>query len=214
MKAKNSISVVLLFLFVCMAASADVYGQANSGKAVFHFGGSFSVPMGVTIYEDAEETISRDASNGFFGGDLFAGKMFTNELCLGFSAGFDMVHYKTFDVIDDVTQEPVKFNERLAVIPFLVKAKYYFSFSTMLQSYVGVGAGVYRALPSMGGHEIGTINNACNSPGGSISIGLDYWFLLTTGVGFEFEYHMFKVPDGGDMFKYWQVRVDYGLIKF
>ena len=50
--------------------------------------------------------------------------------------------------------------------------------------------------------------------GGSLGVGFDYWFLLTTGVSFEFEYHMFTVPSGGTMFKYWQVRVDYGIIKF
>lgn len=201
MNTKTMLSGIFLFMFVCLSISGAAYGQANSGKAVLHFGANFS------------KSQVDDAGSGFFGGDLFAGKMITNNICLGFFAGYDIIHNESIDMIDEITQDNVTFKERLAVIPFQVKAKYYFTLSPMLQMYGGVGGGVYRAIPSLGGNSIGTIRSACNSPGGSVSLGIDYWFLLTTGVGFEFEYHMFNVPEG-DLYKYWQVRVDYSLIKF
>ncbi len=201
MKMRSLLTGSILMIFVCLALSPAAFAQANSGKGVIHLGGSFA------------QSLVDDAGGGFFGIDLFAGKMFTNELCLGFTAGYDIIHNESVDVIDEVTNEPGTFNERLAVVPFLMKAKYYITLSPMVQVYAGAGGGVYRSIPSLGGQEVGTIKSACNSPGGAVSIGLDYWFLLTTGVGFEFEYHMFSVPDG-DMYSYWQVRVDYGIIKF
>ena len=201
MKSRSLFSGALLFLFTCMIFSVPAFGQANSGKAVIHLGGSYS------------KALVDDAGAGFFGGDVFAGKMITNELCVGFTVGYDIVHYETNDFIDPLTNEPESFNERLAMIPFLVKAKYYLTLSPMVQVYGAAGGGVYRSVASLGGGEVGTIKTACNSPGGAISVGLDYWFLLTTGVGFEVEYHMFKVPEG-DMFSYFQARVDYCLIKF
>ena len=201
MKTRSLLTCLLLFSFGCLALTGTAFAQANSGKAVIHLGASYS------------QSLVDDAGGGFFGLDAFAGKMFTNELCLGFTAGYDIIHNESVDVIDEVTNEPGTFNERLAVIPFLLKAKYYFTLSPMVQMYAGAGGGVYRTVPSLGGGEIGTIRTAANCPGGAVSVGLDYWFLLTTGVGFEFEYHMFNVPDG-DMYSYWQVRVDYGIIKF
>ena len=201
LKTRSLLTGVLLTIFIVLSMTGAAFAQANSGKAVIHFGGSYS------------QSLVDDAGAGFFGVDLYAGKMITNELCLGFHVGYDIIHNESIDLIDAVTHEPVSFNERLGVVPFLVKAKYYLTLSPMVQVYGGAGGGVYRVVPSFGGGEIGTIKSSANCPGAALSIGLDYWFLLTTGVGFEFEYHMFNVPDG-DMYSYWQVRVDYGIIKF
>ena len=204
---KSCIQGISLFLFLCLAMTGTAFGQANSNKAVIHLGGSYN------------KDLVDDTGAGFFGLDIYAGKMITNKLCLGFSIGYDIVHYDT-PAEELVKTEP--FKESLGVIPFTIKAKYYFTFSQMIQAYVSAGAGVYRAVPYLAGRPIpsptevgtiGTIRSAGNCPGGSIGIGLDYWFLLTTGIGFELEYHMFKVPDG-DNFSYIQARVDYSLIKF
>lgn len=207
LKKKSCIQGISLFLFLCLALTGTAFGQANSNKAVIHFGASYNTPF------------ADDTGTGFFGLDIYAGKMITNELCLGFAIGYDIVHY---DTPAEELEKDEPFKERLGVVPLTFKAKYYFTFSQMIQAYVSAGAGVYRTAPSVGGRPIpsppevgtiGTIKSAANCPGGSIGIGLDYWFLLTTGIGFEIEYHMFKVPDG-DNFGYLQARVDYSLIKF
>ncbi len=196
MKAKNFISGVSLFLLLCLAATGTAYGQANSNKAVFHFGGAYS------------SSIHKDLGTGFFGIDLYTGKMFTNTLCLGFATGYDIIHNQNFDTGNET------FKDMLGVIPFTIKAKYYFTFTQMVQAYVSAGSGVYRVLPSFQESEsLATVRTAANCPGISIGLGLDYWFLLTTGIGFEVEYHMFRVPEGDDI-GYWQARVNYSLIKF
>ncbi len=197
--------------------TGTAFGQANSNKAVIHLGGSYN------------KALVDDTGAGFFGMDLYVGKMITNELCLGFSVGYDLVVY---DTPEEELSKTDPFKESLGVIPFTVKAKYYFTFSQMVQAYVSAGAGVYRANPSLGGRpiesppEVGTIGeirSSGNCMGGSIGIGLDYWFLLTTGIGFEIEYHMFRVPydkyewfkiPDGKNFGYFQARVNYCLIKF
>ncbi len=201
MKSRSLLSSALLFLVICMTFSVPAFSQANSGKAVIHFGASYS------------KALVDGAGSGFFGVDVYAGKMITNSLCVGFAGGYDIVHNETIDFIEELTNTPSTFHERLAVIPMQVKAKYYITLSPMVQIYGAAGGGAYRTIPSLGGGEVGTVTKSTTSAGGSLGVGLDYWFLLTTGVGFEFEYHMFTVPDG-DMFKYWQVRVDYSLIKF
>ncbi|MBN2070840.1 MAG: outer membrane beta-barrel protein [Candidatus Krumholzibacteriota bacterium] len=207
MREKSFISGVSLFLFFCLALTGSAFGQANSDKAVIHFGASYN------------KALVDDTGNGFFGLDIYAGKMITNSLCLGFGVGYDIVHYDT--PAEELGKDD-PFKEMLSVIPFTLKAKYYFTFSQMIQAYVSAGSGVYRAAPSLAGRPIpsppdvgaiGPIGSSVNCPGGSIGIGLDYWFLLTTGIGFEIEYHMFKVPDR-DSFSYFQARVDYSLIKF
>ncbi len=207
LRKKSFIRGISLFLFLCLAMTGTAFAQANSNKAVIHLGGSYN------------KSLVDDTGAGFFGLDIYVGKMITNELCLGFSIGYDVVVYDT-PAEELLKEEP--FKEMLGVIPFTLKAKYYLTFSQMVQAYVSAGAGVYRAAPSLGGRPIpsppevgtiGSIRGSGNCPGGSIGVGLDYWFLLTTGIGFELEYHMFKVPDG-DNFSYVQARVNYCMIKF
>jgi hypothetical protein len=178
-------------------------GQANKDKAVIYLGLSFN------------KSVMEDAQNGFLGIDLFAGKMVTNNLCLGLSGGFDMVHVYKYTVDSSPEEGGGDYTERLSVVPFAFKARYYFNLSRMVQINVHAGLGVYNTISRLGGNEVGGISGNVTEPGGSIGISLDYWFLLMNGVSFEFEWHAFMNPDEGKaMFKYWQVRVDYGIIKF
>lgn len=190
MKTKAILSGVGLLLFLVMTGTA--YGQATVGQGVFHFGGAFTKAM------------VDNASMGFVGLDVSAGKMITNSLCLGVASGYDVVSYN----------KSGEFYERLAIIPIQVKVTQFINIGSMLQLYISAGGGAYRALPHLTGNEIGNIGEATTQPGFSLCVGLDYWFLIATGVGFAFEYHMFTTPDDGDMFKYFAARVDYCLIKF
>ena len=201
MKSRKLVSRVLLVSLALLIPMAPAFGQANADKAVIYIGGSFN---------NAQVD---DAGDGFFGIDLFAGKMINNNVCLGFSAGFDMVHYNKITVPSTPDQGGGDYTEKLAIIPIQVKAKYYFSMSRMFQINASVGAGAYQSIARLGGESIGGISGNTFEYGGSVGVGFDYWFLLMTGVSFDFEYHMFTSP-GDDMFKYWQVRVNYGIIKF
>lgn len=193
MKINNVLSITGITVACIMILVSPVLGQANAGKGVVHIGGSFNQPF------------IDDADSGFLGVDVFAGKMFTDKLWLGFRGGYDIISFQRYSN---------GFNKQLGVIPFQIRAKYYHTFSRMLQGYGSVGAGVFRTQNQLGGEEVGGIKSAANCGGGSISVGLDYWFLLTTGVGFELEYNFFKVPDGGDMLSYLSARVTYCKIGF
>jgi opacity protein-like surface antigen len=186
---------------LCAAAvslsAVPVFGQATAGRAAIYLGGSFNK----ATVEDAEQ--------GFFGGDVFAGKMITNNLCLGFTAGYDIVHHYTYTP----PTESGDFTETIAVIPAVVMAKYYFTLGPMFQIHAHAGGGVYSTLAKLGGGSVGGIDKNMTRPGFTVGAGVDYWFLLLNGVGFEFDYTMFTVPDG-DWFTYWSARVNYGILKF
>jgi hypothetical protein len=144
-----------------------------------------------------------NAKRGFIGLDIFAGKMLTNNLCLGFSSGYDVV---SFEKVGEST-------ERLAMIPLLVKAKYYFNVAPMMQFWCSLGVGAYRSVPHLIDEPIGGIWFSGNHYGGSLGIGFDYWFLLTQGVGIAYEYH-FCSTEPGDIFSYFALRVDYCMFRF
>jgi hypothetical protein len=175
-----------------MLLTGTALGQATDDQSVFHFGGGF-----------AKAQVD-SAQGGFIGARIYGGKMLNNNICLGLSAGYDVVSFK----------KEGELYERLGVIPFLAHVTYFANVGTMMQAYLQLGGGVYRTLPHLGGGAVGSIDKAVTRPGGSVAVGFDYWFLLTTGIGFTFEYHMFTTPDDGDMFKYFAARVDYCLIKF
>lgn len=199
-------------------AAVPVFGQANAGKSVFYLGGSFNK----AIVENAEQ--------GFFGGDIFAGKMITNSLCLGIGAGYDIVHHYSYTTPSALDAGGGDFSESIAIIPAIIKAKYYFTLGPMFQVYAQAGGGVYNTVAKLGREEgresIGGVYANATHAGFSVGAGLDYWFLLVNGVGVEFEYSMFYISDekllensgdyisNGQWFKYWSVRVDYGIIKF
>jgi hypothetical protein len=202
LEPRKLVSRALLLSLAALLFSAPAAGQANSGKGVIYIGGSFCKAM------------VDDAQNGLFGLDFSAGKMVTNNLSLGFSSGYDIVHYYKYTVSSSPDLGGGDFTERLSVIPVLLKARYYFTLSRMFQINLQAAGGIYNTVSDLGGNSVGGIMNSETRPGGSVGIGFDYWFLLMTGVSFEFEYHAFTTPGGGALFKYWQARVNYGIIKF
>ena len=202
MKSSKLVSRALFLSLAVMLFAVPVLGQANSGKAVIYIGGSYN------------KALPKNAQNGFFGIDMFAGKMITNELCIGVSSGYNIVHNYTYTVASDPDEGGGDFTEKLSVIPVLLKARYYFTISPMVQFNVHAGIGAYSTISKLGGSSVGGINGNETRPGGSIGVAFDYWFLLTTGVTFEVEYHAFTTRGDGGTFDYWQVRVDYGIIKF
>ena len=196
------VSRALWLSLAALLFAVPVLGQANAGKAVIYIGGS---------YNRAQVD---GAENGFFGLDFSAAKMMNSNISLGAQFGFDVVHYYKYTVPSSADEGGGDYTERLAVVPILLKGRYYLSLNQMMQLNFSLGAGVYNTISRLGGATVGGISGNVTEIGGSIGVGFDYWFLLVTGVSFEFEYHMFTVPSGGTMFKYWQVRVDYGIIKF
>lgn len=202
MESRKMVSRALLLSLAALLFAVPVLGQANAGKAVIYIGGSFS------------KALPDGAKNGFFGLDVFAGKMVTNKLCLGAQFGFDTVHYYKYTVASSADEGGGDFTQRITVIPILFKARYYHSFSTMFQVHAQVGAGVYNTISRLGGECVGGVCGNDLRPGASLGIGFDYWFLLTTGVTFEFEYHAFTTEGDAGTFDYVQLRVDYSIIKF
>ncbi len=202
MESRKLVSSVLLLSAAVMLFAAPVLAQANKDKAVIYIGLSYNGAM------------VDDAEGGFIGIDLFAGKMLSNSFCLGFAAGYDEVHRYKYTVSSAPDEGGGEFTERLDVLPILLKGRYYITFSRMLQLNISAAGGVYNIVSRLGGNSVGGIDGNEMEYGGSIGVSLDYWYLLTTGVSFEFEYHMFTTPDDAPMFKYWQARVDYSIIKF
>ena len=201
MKSSKLVSRALLLSLAILIPAAPALGQATADKAVIYFGGSYNQAM------------VDNAETGFFGLDMFAGKMLNDNLCLGFFAGFDVVHHYKYTVPSAPDQGGGDYTEKLAVLPLQVKAKYYFTFSRMFQMNVSAGLGGYPTFARLGGRNVGGVTGNTIEYGGSIGVGFDYWFLLMNGVSFDFEYHMFHSPSD-DLFKYWQGRGNYGIIKF
>ncbi|MBD3178864.1 MAG: outer membrane beta-barrel protein [Candidatus Latescibacteria bacterium] len=194
MKTNNALSIAGITVIFLLAFSGAVMAQASAPKNLVHFGGTFNVPIGV-----------EDSDNPSFGGNIFVGKMFNRNLCVGFKAGFDII---------SMQKTPTNFYKYLGVIPFALEAKYLVNMSRMFKVYGAASAGVYRTQVHLGGQKVGSVTSSANCPGGSISVGVDYWFLLTNGVGAELEYNMFKVPDGGDFNSYLTLKVNYCRISF
>jgi outer membrane protein W len=170
--------------------SGLVRGQATDGQFVADFGVAYA------------KATADDAKSGFIGLDIFGGKMLTNNICLGLSAGVDIASYEKID----------NFHSRLAIIPVLLKAKYYLSLGPMLQVYLSGAGGAYIVSPHTD-EPVGGLDESSNRIGGAVGVGIDYWFLLLQGVGFSFEYHIFDT-DAGDNFTYYVARVEYSIIKF
>ncbi|MBN1885537.1 MAG: outer membrane beta-barrel protein [Candidatus Krumholzibacteriota bacterium] len=197
MNTRSIVTGIGAAMFLFAAATTPAYGQATaggavSGRSVFHIGGSFS-----------KATVD-NAESGFFGVGFFGGKMITHNICLGVSAGYDIVSYNKSDNGN---------YERLGIIPVQIKAVYFLRLNEMMQLYAAAGGGFYRVVPHLGVEPVGDIHTTETRPGGSVTIGFDYWFLLTSGIGFALEYHAFP-PDDGDLFTYYAARVDYTLVRF
>jgi len=188
LKITGIVKGIVLLLFCCLVMPGIAAGQATKEQYVADFGAAYA------------KALDSDAKSGFVGLDMFAGKMITSNICLGLGAGVDIISYEK---VGDL-------HSRLTVIPLLVKAKYYLNLGPMLQAYVSAGAGAYRVSPHLN-EPIGDIRYSMNQPGGTVGVGIDYWFLLLQGIGFSVEYHMFKTDI--DPFSYFVARVEYCLIK-
>jgi hypothetical protein len=202
LESRKLVSRALILSLGVLLFAAPVFGQANKGKGVIYIGGTYNQAM------------VDNAENGFLGLDFFAGGMLNDKICLGAAIGYDVVHYYKYTVASALEDGGGDYTERLAVLPILLKGRYYITFNRMMQLNISAAGGVYNTISRLGGNSVGGISGNETEIGGSVGVGFDYWFLLTTGVSFEFEYHMFTTPGYNTMFKYWQVRVDYGIIKF
>jgi hypothetical protein len=189
LKITGIVKGIVLSLFLCLLVPGIAAGQATKGQYVADFGAAYA------------KAIDSEAKSGFVGIDLFAGKMITNNICLGIGTGADIISYEK---VGDM-------HSRLAVIPFLAKAKYFVNLGPMLQLFFSAGAGAYVVTPHLN-EPIGDIKEySMNQPGAAVGMGIDYWFLLLQGVGFSVEYHMFNTDY--DPFSYFVARVEYCLIK-
>ena len=70
MKSSKLVSRVAVLSLTILLFAVPALGQANSGKAVIYIGGSYS------------NALPDGAQNGFFGGDIFAGKMLNDNFCV------------------------------------------------------------------------------------------------------------------------------------
>ena len=98
LKTKGLYSGIAAIVFILLAITGTANAQVQKDYFVLDFGAAYTQATVV------------NAKSGFFGLDIFAGKMLTNNLCLGFSSGYDVV---SFEKVGDS-------NERLGMFPFLL----------------------------------------------------------------------------------------------
>ncbi|MCX5753618.1 MAG: hypothetical protein NTW97_08215 [Candidatus Krumholzibacteria bacterium] len=190
MKTIKTLSIAGALLLCCVVYSGTASGQAVRKQYVADIGAAFT-----------QATVTK-AQGGMLGLDLSAGKMFTNGLSVGFMVGYDVVSY----------QKDEEIYERLAIVPILARAKYYFTLSSAMQLHAMAGGGAYQTIPHLGTIPIGGVSRAELRPGGSIGVGFDWWVFGSQGLGAEFEYNFF---DSGaeDLFSYFSLRLNYSIIK-
>jgi len=191
LKLGKRMSGSLLVIVLAVLVPALVSAQAQKGQ--------FIIDNGIGFHQ---ATVTR-AQMGLVGFDLQGGKMITPNLLVGIMAGFDVV---SFEKVGD-------HYKRFGVIPLLLKAKYFFNIGPRFQLHASVAGGMYTTVPHVGAEPIGSIWYATHKPGGSVGMGIDFWYLLIQGVGAEFEYHFFP-SDEDEMFSYFSLRVNYSIIKF
>jgi hypothetical protein len=190
LKTTKTLSIAGALFLCCAVYSGTVSGQAAQKQYVADFGAAFT-----------QATVTK-AQRGMLGLDLSAGKMFTPSLSAGLAIGYDVVSFQKYEGI----------YARLAIVPVLAKAKYYFTIAPAMQIHAALAGGVYQMVPHLGTDAIGGISKAGLHPGGALGVGFDYWFLGRQGVGAEIEYNFF---DSGatDLFSYFVFRVNYSIIK-
>jgi len=190
LKTLKTLSIAGALLLCCAVYSGTASGQAVQKQYIADFGAAFT------------QATATKAQRGMLGLDLSAGKMFTNSLSVGLAIGYDVVSFQKYEGI----------YARLAIVPLLAKAKYYFTIAPAMQLHAALAGGAYQTLPHLGTDPIGGVSKAELNPGGSLGVGFDYWFLGSQGLGAEFEYNFF---DSGaeDLFSYFSFRVNYSIIK-
>jgi hypothetical protein len=208
LKTLKTLSVAGALLLCCAVYSGTASGQAVQKQYVADFGMAFT-----------QATVTK-AQRGMLGLDLSLGKMLTNSLSVGLTVGHDIASFQKKEGI----------YERLAIVPILAKGKYYFTIAPSMQLHAALAAGAYQTIPHLGTDNIGGISRAQLYPGGSISVGFDYWLFGRQGLGVEFEYNFFDTnrmftkdfpfikkatynSGAEDLFSYFSVRVNYSIIK-
>jgi len=190
LKITKTISIAGVLLACCIACSGTTFGQALQKQSVLDLGAAFT-----------QATVTK-AQTGLVGLDISAGRMLTNNLSLGLATGYDVVSY--------MKQEGIY--QRLAIVPLLAKARYYFTIGPSMQLHASAAGGAYQMLPHLGIDPIGGVWKSDTRPGGSIGFGFDYWLFGTSGLGMEFEYNFFD-SGGPDIFSYFALRANFSLIK-
>jgi hypothetical protein len=190
LKTFKTFSIAGALLLCCAVFSGIASGQPAQKQYVADFGAAFT-----------QATVTK-AQRGMLGLDLSVGKMFTGSLSAGLAVGYDVVSYQKNEGI----------YARLAIVPVLAKAKYYFTVAPAMQLHAALAGGVYQAIPHLGTDAIGGISEAGLHPGGSLGVGFDWWLFGRQGLGAEFEYTFF---DSGaeDLFSYFAFRVNYSIFK-
>ena len=190
LKTLKTLSIAGALLLCCAVYSGTASGQAVQKQYVANFGVAFT-----------QATVTK-AQTGLVGIDLSVGKMFTNNLSAGLMLGYDVVSF----------QENEGIYARLAIVPLLAKAKYYFTIGPAMQLHAALAAGAYQTIPHLGTDPIGGITESDLRPGGAIGVGFDWWMFGSQGLGAEFEYNFF---DSGteELFSYLSVRVNYSIIR-
>jgi hypothetical protein len=210
LKTIKTLSIAGALILCCAVYSGTASGQTVRKQYVADIGAAFT-----------QATVTK-AQMGMMGLDLSAGRMFTGNLSAGFTVGYDIVSYRKNEGI----------YERLAIVPILAKAKYYFTLSPSMELHAMAAGGVYQTIPHLGTDVIGGVSRAELNPGGSVGVGLDWWIFGSQGLGVEFEYnfidmnHRFDVHKSfpyirtqsrsmGDdaLFSYFSVRLNYSIIK-
>lgn len=190
LKTTKTLSIAGAFLLCCAVYSGTASGQAVQKQYVADFGAAFT-----------QATVTK-AQRGMLGLDISVGKMFTSSLSAGLAVGYDVVSFQKNEGI----------YARLAIVPVLAKAKYYFTIAPAMQVHAALAGGVYQMVPHLGTDQIGGISEAGLHPGGSLGVGFDWWLFGRQGLGAEFEYNFF---DSGaeNLFSYFSFRVNYSIIK-
>lgn len=190
MNLKRVILLSSAFFLCCSVGAGSVNGQPMAKQLVADFGAAYTQAM------------VSGAPSGLFGLDLQSGKMLTNSLSVGFAVGYDIVSFEKTGGI----------YERLAIVPILAKAKYYFTIAPLMQVHASLAGGAFKTIPHLTTRSIGGISDAEVRAGGTVGAGFDYWLMGTKGIGGEIEYNAF--PTGhGKLFSYFAVRVNFSIIK-
>jgi hypothetical protein len=190
LKTLKTLSIAGALLLCCAVYSGTASGQPVQKQYVADFGVAFT-----------QATVTK-AQGGMLGLDLSVGKMITNSLSVGLAIGYDVVSYQKHEGI----------YARLAVVPLLAKAKYYFTIAPSMQLHAIVAGGAYEMIPHLGTDAIGGISKAGLHPGGSVGVGFDYWLFGRQGLGAEFEYN-FLDSGAENLFSYFALRLNYSIIK-
>jgi hypothetical protein len=190
LKTLKAFSLAGALVLCCAVFSGAVSAQPAPKQYVADFGAAFT-----------QATVTK-AQMGMLGLDLSVGKMIIDGLSVGIAVGHDVVSYRKNGEI----------HERLAIVPILAKAKYYYTIVPSMSVHASVAGGGYQTIPHLGTDEIGGVSRAEIKPGGGIGLGFDYWLFGSHGLGVEFEYH-FIDTGGEDLFSYCAARLNYSIIK-